>query len=195
MLRILVMASLAVMSLSKPSFSQTDSERVEFRRPRIWAVSGEIGMNSLSSLVGPTFTYLALPRIALDAGMGISSSGLRPGVRARYLFSMEKTSFFGGIGFKYGFGSFGKEAKVEDPDTKKDLHLKTGQSAFADGMLGVDFTANNGFMVVGSAGWSQLLSNDPYTFTSGTPSDKAKKAYDTIFGSGILLSVSLGKAF
>ncbi len=125
----------------------------------------------------------------------MSASGLRPGVRARYLFTREKTAYYGGVGLKYGLGTGGQEVKIQDPDTKVDLYVTTDKSAFMDFMFGVDFLADNGFLVLANIGWSQLLTNNPYTITSGVASDQAKKAFNLEFGSGLMLSVSLGKAF
>ncbi|MBW8887845.1 MAG: hypothetical protein JF616_08830 [Fibrobacteres bacterium] len=174
--------------------AQTDS--TDMRNQRKWAISAEIGMNSLSSLVGPVGTYYAMPSLAIDLGAGLSSSGLRPGLRARYLFTpKDKTSFYGGLGLKYGLGSGNQEVKVQDSDTKADLKLETKPTTFLDFMLGVEFLANNGFLVISNLGYSQLLSDKPYEITEGVASDKGKKVLDTVFGSGLMLSVSLGKAF
>jgi hypothetical protein len=176
------------------AYAQTDS--LGTRNQRKWAVSGEIGMNSLSSLLGPVVSYYAKPSLAVDLGVGLSSSGLRPGVRGRYLFTPnDKTSFFGGLGFKYGLGSGDQEAKVKDADTQVEMKLKTNPTAFLDLMLGFEFLANNGFLVIANAGYSQLLTDDPYEMTDGTPSEKGKNVLDLVFGSGIMLSASVGKAF
>jgi hypothetical protein len=184
-----------ILIFSTHAFSNTDSLDSEMRKPRQWALSAEVGINSLSSLLGPVVTYYAHPLIAVDMGLGLSSSGLRPGVRGRYLFTHEKTSFSGGIGFKYGLGSDGVETKFKDPDTKVDLKITTEKTAFLDFMLGADFMADNGFLVIANLGWSQLLTSKPYVIVSGTPSDQGEKVLNTVFGSGLLLSVSLGKAF
>lgn len=174
--------------------AQTDSS--DFRHQRQWGVSAEVGLNSLASLVGPMLTYYAMPSLAVDVGAGLSISGLRPGARLRYLFTpKDKASFYGGLGLKSGFGSGDQDIKVKDTDTQSDIRLQTRPTSFLDFMLGVEFLANNGFLVMANAGYSQLLTSKPYVMTDGTPSDKTKKALDAIFGSGILLSVSLGKAF
>lgn len=174
--------------------AQTDSS--DFRHQRKWAVSGEVGLNSLSSLVGPMLTCYVMPSLAVDAGAGLSVSGLRPGVRARYLFTpKDKASFYGGLGLKTAFGSGEQDLKAKDVDTKEEFRFKTNPTDFLDFMLGVEFLANNGFLVMGNAGYSQLLTSKPYEITVGAPGDKTKKAFDTIFGSGIMLSISLGIAF
>jgi hypothetical protein len=184
-----------LMLLFTQCFSETDSSQIEFRKPRQWALSAEVGLNSLSSLVGPVFSYYVRPQVALDLGVGLSSTGTRPGLRARYLFSKEKTSFFGGAGFKYGLGTDGEKVDFKDTETKVDLKMTLGKSAFMDLMLGVDFLANNGFLVLAEIGWSQLITKMPYTIVDGTPSQKTIKALDFTLGSGLMLSASLGKAF
>jgi hypothetical protein len=176
--------------------SNAQRDDSETRHNRVWAVSAEVGINSLSSLIGPVFTVYARPQLALDLGAGLSTSGLRPGIRARYLFTpRDQASFFGGVGYKIGLGSGSTDVKVKDPDTKEDLMVHTDPASFLDAMLGTEFLANNGFLVIANAGFSVLLGGKPYSVTQGAPSKKALKTFDTIFGSGIMLSVSLGKAF
>lgn len=189
-------AAVRAQSAESADSAAAEDSAADARHPRRWAISGETGINSLSSLVGPVFTYWARPALPLEFGVGLSSSGLRPGLRARYLFTPgDRTSFFGGAGLKFGVGSGGEDFEIEDPDTKEKLRAKTHPSAFADLMLGSEFLAGNGFLVVFNVGYSLLLGGDPYEFTSGSPSKQAKKVFDAVFGSGPMLSVSLGKAF
>lgn len=177
-------------------FAQSSDSAQDLRRPHRWGVSAEIGMNSLSSLIGPVLTFYAKPAIALDFGAGLSAGGLRPGLRARYLFTAkDKTSFFAGAGFKECLGSGVQDVKIKDPDTKADLRIKISPASFADLLVGSEFQAGNGFLIIANAGYSILLTGDPYEFTAGAPSDKAIKTFDTVFGSGVMLSVSLGWAF
>jgi hypothetical protein len=173
-----------------------ESPESEFRKPRVWALSAEMGLNSLSSLVGPVATWYVKPQIALDMGVGLSSGGLRPGLRARYLFSREKVSYFGGLGLKYALGSAGKFIEVEDPDTKKKFKIEIDGSGYVDGSLGVEYLADNGFLVIANAGYSQLWGGINFHVAEGdAASEKAMDLYKAVLGSGIMLSVSLGKAF
>ena len=168
----------------------------ELRKPRTWALSGEIGLNSLSSLLGPVATWYVTPRYALDMGFGLSSAGWRPGLRARYLFSLEKTSYFGAFGLKYALGSGDEYVKVLDPETEKDIEVKIDGSGYVDVSVGVEYLADNGFLVIANAGYSQLWGGQNYHYRPGSAvSDDAVKFYKRVFGSGIMLSVSLGKAF
>jgi hypothetical protein len=189
-------STLALLCAATFSAAAAQTDSTDIRHQRKWAISAEIGMNSLSSLIGPFGTYYATPAVAVDFGAGLSSSGMRPGLRARYLFtSQDQTSFFGGLGLKYGIGSGGQDIKLKDPDTKNELKVQTNPTGFLDFMLGVEFLANNGFLLIANAGYSALLTNTPYEITDGVPSDKGKKTLDLLFGSGIMLSVSVGKAF
>ena len=62
--------------------------------------------------------------------------------------------------------------------------------------MGVEYVADNGFQVIANAGYSQLWGGRNYHFAPGSvPSEKGEKALKAAFGSGIMLSVSLGKAF
>jgi hypothetical protein len=168
--------------------AQTEAgrESPELRKPRVWALGGEMGLNSLSSLVGPVATWYVKPQIALDMGVGLSSGGLRPGVRARYLFSREKVSYFGGLGLKYGLGSNGKFVEVEDPDTKKKFKIEIDGSGYVDGSLGVEYLADNGFLVIANAGYSQLWGGINFHVAEGdAASEKAMDLFKAVLGSGI----------
>lgn len=193
----LCLVLIAQSAYSQSAIAQTDTASPEHRNPRTFAVSAEIGLNSLGSLAGPVVSYYPNPRIAVEAGAGIFTvGGLRPGIRARYLFTpLDRVSFSCGLGYKYGLGSGDAEVEVKDPDTQADLKIVIDPSSFIDGMLGFEFLANNGFLVIANVGYSQLLGGKYYKVTSGTLSEKGGKAFDFVFDSGILLSVSLGKAF
>ena len=149
--------------LATQVFCSTDSAQTdtipgpELRHQRRWAISGELGVNGLSSLIGPVFTWYAAPNIPLDLGTGLSAVGWRPGLRARYLFSQGKTAWFAGLGFKYGLGTAGAEAKVQDPDTKQDIKFKLEPSPFADVSMGMEFLANNGFLLILNGGCREVV--------------------------------------
>lgn len=198
MIRAFAGFTLALTLLAAPALAQSDSTEsdVELRNPRKWALSAEVGVNSLSSLMGPVATFYVKPQIAVDLGIGLSSVGLRPGLRARYAFSREKTAYFAGAGLKQGLGTGGEDIEIEDPDTKEKINIQIDAGTFLDLMVGVEFMADNGFLVIATAGYSTLLGDKLYTVSDGfTASEDAIKLFDTVFGSGIMLSVSLGKAF
>jgi hypothetical protein len=182
--------------LTALAMGEEEAEEVEMRNLRNWGVSGEIGMNSLSSLAGVFGTYYFTPNIALDVGAGLSSNGLRPGLRGRYLFSQERLSYFIGFGYKYGLGSEDEWVELEDPETKDKFEVLVESASFLDFSVGTDFMANNGFMLIFNIGYSFALSDKFYTVESGySLSDKSAKAFDFVFGSGPMLALSVGKAF
>lgn len=171
-----------------------DSLNPYVRKPRSAAVSFEMGANSLSSLLGVKGTFFVSPQVAVDAGLGISGTGLRPGLYARYLFSRAKFTPFAYGGLKYGLGSGGQYVEIEDPDTGEDIGIKIDPSPFLDAGFGIDYLAHNGFYFTGGLGWSQLLRGKNFDYTEGASSraeDVAKFAY----GSGIALFLSAGYAF
>lgn len=166
------------------------------RKPRVWGISGEIGFNSLSSMIGPVATFYLKPRIPLDLGVGLSNAGLRPGLRARYLFSQDKFAWFGAVGFKYALGSGDQDVKLKDADTKETFYIRIDPSPYLDLSLGCEFLANNGFLLIANAGYSALLGDKNFKASNGTViSENSDKLLKVILGSGIMLSVSVGKAF
>lgn len=165
------------------------------RKPRASAVSLEMGGNSLSSLLGVKGTFFVQPQIAVDVGVGLSGVGLRPGVYARYLFSLAKFTPFAYGGFKYGIGTGGQSVEVEDPETEADLGIKIEPSPFLDFGMGVDYLAHNGIYFTGGIGWSMLLRDENYEWTEGEPSEEADDLAKFFYGSGLAVFLSLGYAF
>jgi hypothetical protein len=172
-----------------------DSSDPDLRQPRKFAVSAEVGFNSLASLVGLKGTFFVAPQWALDAGLGISSVGLRPGVYGRYLFSRNKFSPFAYAGLKYGLGTGGQAVEVEDPDTDIKYEFEIKPSPFADFGLGIDYLAHNGFYFTGGLGWSQLLSGKNYEWVGAAPPEKFDDGIKFALGSSFGLFLSLGYAF
>jgi hypothetical protein len=155
------------------------------RKPRNAAVSLEIGMNSLASMAGVTGTFFVQPRVAVDVGLGVlSTTGIRPGVRARYLFSDAKFSGFGYGGFKYGLGTGGSSIEIEDQETGETFEVEIDPSPFIDLGLGVDYLAHNGFYFIGTIGWSVLMGGKNYEWTQGVPRDEFDKGMALVLGSG-----------
>jgi hypothetical protein len=134
--------------------------------------------------------------MAVDLGAGLSFSGLRPGVRTRFLFSQNKLAYFGGIGLKHGMGSGGRDVEVEDAETQEKILIQTQGSTFVDLSLGMDYLRDDGLLFIANAGYSQSLSGNNYSVSSGySATDRALKIFDTVYGSGLMLSFSLGKAY
>ncbi len=185
----------ALLMLPAAAIAQVpDSLNPYVRKPRTAAVSLELGANSLSSLIGLKGTFFVTPQWAVDAGLGLSNTALRPGLYARYLFTPAKFTPFAYGGFKYGIGTGGRYVETKDPDTNEEIGLKVEPSPFLDAGLGIDYLAHNGFYFTGGLGWSQLLRGKNYAL-AGDASEDARNAFKFIMGSGIALFLSLGYAF
>src|SRR5690606_5347483 len=182
-------------ALAVPALCQTDSGEIksELRNPRKWAISVEGGANSLSSIAGPVATLYAHPQMAVDLGLGISKVGPRLGFRTRYLFSREKMAYFAGLGLKHGFGWDDRDVEVDDPDSDGNINLRIESGTYLDLMAGAEYLANNGFLLIVNVGYSKMLALFyELPADSGYSRDTIKSS---VLGSGILFSVSLGKAF
>jgi len=198
MLRYLLSVFLAGLFMISPVCGQSDMDDAanpNLRKPRKAAVSGELGANSLASMFGVVVHYYPVPQAALDLGLGLSGVGIRPGLRVRYNFTGNKSTPFIGAALKYGMGTRGADFEIEDPDTKEKLRIKVNSSPFVDVMLGLDYMAHSGFLFIATIGYSMLLGGDNVEVVSGTPSDDAQKVFDMAYGSGLGISISLGKAF
>jgi hypothetical protein len=186
---------LALLLLILPVSAQSPEEETYARKPRNAAVSAEVGMNSLSSLVGLKGTFFVAPQVAVDLGLGVSNTGLRPGVYGRYLFSGAKFTPYAYGGFKYGLGSGGATIEVEDPDTGVMYNVEVKPSPFVDFGLGIDYLAHNGFYFTAALGWSELLTGKNYEWVGATPPEDVDNVMNFLLGSGLAFSLSLGYAF
>lgn len=165
------------------------------RQYRTVALSVEGGMNSLASVAGLKGTYFATPQVAIDLGLGVSTTGLRPGIYGRYLFSDGKFAPFVYTGFKYGLGSGGAHITIEDPDTNIPYDVDVKPSPFLDFGLGIDYLAHNGFYLTGAMGWSHLLRNRNYEWVGAEPPSDVDDMVTFVLGSGLAFSLGLGYAF
>jgi hypothetical protein len=172
-----------------------DSANPYVRKPKSAAVGVELGGNSLASLVGIKGTFFVTPQFLVDAGLGLSALGLRPGVQARYLFSKAKFSPFAYGGFKYGLGSGGETIKLKDEEADEEYGVKVDGSPFVDFGFGLDYLAHSGFNFTTGIGWSQLLGGKNYEWVGAEPSHDFDKTTELVFGSGLALYLSLGYAF
>jgi hypothetical protein len=188
---------LALTVLAAGATAQTEEGTANpgLRKPRTAAVSAEMGFNSLASIVGLKGTFFVAPQWAVDAGLGLSSVGLRPGLYARYLFTPNKFSPFAYAGLKYGLGTGGQTAEVEDPDTDTKYALEVKPSPYADFGVGIDYLAHNGFYFTGGLGWSQLLGGKNYEWEGPVPPEDFDNAMKFVLGSSVGLFISLGYAF
>jgi hypothetical protein len=169
------------------------------RQPKTFAVSGELGFNSLASIIGLKGTYFVTPQFLLDAGLGLSEAGLRPGVYARYLWSDAKFTPFVYGGLKVGLGSYGQPETVTDYGDSGaadvDYQLITYTIPYVDAGLGLDYLADGGFNFSMGLGWSESLRDDDHKWVGTQP----PKDFDRLIGfglaSGLTFYLSFGGAF
>lgn len=189
--------SALVCALAHGVFAQeTEPANPSLRTPRSFALSGEVGANSLSSIIGPVFTWMAHPHMPLDFGLGLSATGFRPGIRARYLLTDGKLAPFVSGGFKYGLGTSEAEITVKNNDEEQKLEVKADPSPFIDLGVGLDYQAHNGFLFMAHIGYSLLLGGTNWEVTGDeAATSKSEEVLDMLYGSGVQLAVSFGKSF
>lgn len=192
-LRLLLPVSLLLATAASAQLA--DSENPYVRKPKSAAVGLELGMNSLASLIGIKGTFFVTRQFLVDAGLGLSSAGLRPGVYGRYLFSKAKFSPYAYGGFKYALGTGSQTTKITDSETDTDYELKVDPSPYLDFGFGLDYLAHSGFNFNMALGWSELLGGKNYSYVGAQPSQDFDDVTALMLGSGLALSLSLGYAF
>lgn len=160
------------------------------RGRRRWAIAGELGYNGLAGL-GQTVTFNPGPHLALEAGAGMSVGGYKLGVRSRYDFLETHWTPFLGAGFLYKTGTGRRAFKVDiDGDESR---IRVLPSPFVQLVGGFNYVGERGFTFTGAAGYARLLRRDNVVLVSGAPMSRARR--DALAGSGLVLSISVGRAF
>jgi hypothetical protein len=178
----------------------SDAENPYVRKPKTAAVSGEFGFNSLASIIGVKGTYFVTPQVLLDAGLGLSEAGLRPGLYARYLFSKAKFTPFVYGGLKVGLGSYGKAETVTDyaadsSGADVDYQLITYAIPYVDYGLGLDYLADGGFTFSMGIGWSESLRDNDHKWVGTQPPAEFNRTIGFGLASGLAFYLSFGGAF
>jgi len=167
--------------------------KLPIRMTRSFGVSGNIGWNSLTGF-GITVQNYFTPQIALDAGVGLSTLGVKFGGRVRYLFLTKNFSPFVSAGYIYGMGSNSNELELEDNDGNIKRFV-VEPSNFIQLNGGIEYVSNGGFFIMTGIGYALLL-NDNILLTSGNPpSDEMIYFLNVLYGSGIVVEVSVGYIF
>ena len=160
------------------------------RESRPFFIGGELGWNGLSGL-GAHFAYHVVPRLALDAGLGLSLTGLRAGAGARFNFLTSSWTPFVGGGFSYALGSGAKPVETTlKGDTVKFQVLR---SPFLDLTTGVNYTGADGFAFTATTGYAILLRDHNTHYVEGS-----RQAFDDVRGiykGGLVLALAVGYAF
>ncbi len=175
------------------TISTIDTDQLPIRDVRKVALWLNMGWNGLVG-VGPVVSYYPVPKIAIDAGLGLSGVGLKLSGRARYLFSVKNFTTFAGAGFMYGSGSGVDFEQKDSFNNNATYRVMVDNSYFVQLVGGFEYMAKKGFFTLFDVGYALVL-NDNYYVTSGSPSPNAKKAMRISFGSGIVIEGGIGYAF
>lgn len=130
--------------------------------------------------------------IGLDAGAGISSVGYKFAGRLRYLILEKNFTPMVGAGFIYGTGFPNRLIELEYDGTTITFILN--KSPFIQVVGGFDFVASNGFFLMADMGYAFLL-NENVELVSGNPTADMQTTMDIVYGSGIVLEISIGYIF
>jgi len=163
------------------------------RRTRRLAVLGEIGWNSLSGW-GANLTFHAHPHVSLDLGAGFSVVGNKVGLRARANLLKSPVTPFIGVGGMLASGLGDKDSPQENIKTEN-VTVFVRPSAFAQAVVGVDWTSRGGFTLVAATGYAWLIGGRNWRVASGTPTDEEREAFNVIFGSSPVVSLAMGYSF
>jgi outer membrane protein W len=169
-----------------------NQENLTIREVRRNAISANLGWNSLTG-VGITYNYYLTKQMAIDMGIGMSSTGYKFGARYRYLFSSNNFSPLVAVGFDYGLGSRGME--IESVDKDNYYKYTVSASPFAQITGGFEYLANKGFLFQFDVGYAFLLKESNYKITEGKPNDQNRWALDASIASGIVIEFTFGYAF
>jgi len=193
---LLMITNFAISQTSYTNFKKETilEDQLPIRAVRKSAVWFNMGWNGLVG-IGPVITSYAAPKIAVDAGLGLSSTGIKLSGRGRYLFSAKNFTPFVGMGLQYGFGSRVDFELTDGFNNNKPFSVKVLPSPFLQLAGGFEYMAKKGFFVLFNVGYAILLKDDNYTITNGSPSPDELKALDISYGSGIVFEGGIGYAF
>ncbi len=166
---------------------------IPVRMTHTFGLSGNLCWNSLTGF-GIAMQYYLVPKVALDGGVGISSTGYKFGIRGRYIFLKKNFSPFAGSGFIYSTGSFDQILTIEDIGTGNDITFKLLPSRFLQFVVGGDLVTNGGFFLLFDLGYAYLLNNN-IDIVTGTTTQEMKRLMRIVYGSGIVFEVSIGYVF
>lgn len=152
----------------------------------------EIGINSLSSVLGGRATWYPIQQLAVDAGGSWSNAGLRGGFGLRWFTSKAFNSPFVGVAWKRSAGV--DSASLDDGSTSQST-VNINPIQWVDAQLGYEIRRTDGLVVVLTTGWSTAISSKRSTLVNGTLSKKAKDNLDYYTGSGPIAAVAVGIGF
>jgi len=166
------------------------------RGRRRLALSFETGWNGLSGF-GLMVSYHVVPHFTVDLGAGLSLTGIKGGLRGRYnMLTGPVTPFIGaGILGSTGLGKVsGDFGDKPNNDPTDDITIRVRPTATLQTVLGIDWTSEGGFTLLGAAGYAFVL-NDNIDVVAGSPTQEERDTMDIVFGSGPVVLASVGYTF
>jgi len=153
----------------------------------------ELGINSLSSVLGGRATWYPVQQLAVDAGGSWSNAGLRGGFGLRWFTSKEFDSPFVGVAWKRSAGV--DSASLDDGSNGSAVTINPIQ--WIDAELGYEIRRTDGLVIVLTTGWSTAISSKRSTILpgSGPLSKQAKDNLEYYTGSGPIAAVAVGVGF
>jgi hypothetical protein len=185
---------------STPSASATDPEapsapappaELSPRAKHAVALGLEAGWNSLTG-VGPVMTFYPHRLVGIDAGAGLSAMGGKLGLRLRATFIDGPATPFIGAGITWASGT---SQDIQTVDQGNTVSIRLKASSFAQITGGVDLMSESQWTFIGAVGYAILLGGENVTVTSGVPDPVQQKAFDLLYKSGIVVSISVGRSF
>lgn len=163
------------------------------RQKRPLMLGLEFGLNGLTGF-GPAASYTFRNDWSIDTAAGVSAQLVRGGVRVRYTFLRPSAvAPYIGFGIMYGLG------------TPYDLRGFQGDRAviyrvlgapFGQGVAGVVYNHCDGFTLIASLGWTQLLSvKSNIRIKAGQLSQNQLQGIRLAAGSGPVASLTMGFSF
>lgn len=167
-----------------PKPPPTMSERLQLR------AGGELGWNSLTGL-GGVMSATPLPRIELDAGVGLSALGWRAGARLRFTPLTGQFRPFVGAGLSLSLGTLWNTASLETDGNTVRYKVKVSPNAQLVG--GFEFLDSSGWSFLVTGGVARSLRASNYEIVEGTPNQTQRDVFDLLYGDGIVISIGIGK--
>jgi len=178
----------------RPKAPSVVKPALPIRADRRLALLGELGWNGLAGF-GAIVSLHATTHFTFDLGAGLAAVGGKLGLRTRYNFSEKRVTPFIGVGI---MGATGFEAPTRDlaaNDDDSELNIELKPSAFLQTVVGIDWTARDGFTLIGALGYAFMLTPDNVVIITGVPTEDEKRGLDIAFRSGIVISIAIGYSF
>jgi hypothetical protein len=169
---------------------ESDNQAQVARAARPFAIAGVLGWNSLVGF-GIEFSYAIIPQLTIEVAGGLGAIGFKTGARLRYNMLESNWTPVLGVGMQYGPGSGGEVVTIAGEDGGAQLQIEP--SAYAQGIVGVNFQGRGGFTFLAGVVYSHLL--DKSNVSSATGGSETIEATRLVAGSGFGAEFAFGYAF